>query len=158
MLAKKPGRPGRPPEAGERLQIGVQVSPRVKKLLETAAEHNHRSLSREAEYRLEQSFERDRVSRALATLAYFFVPHLMTQVAEHDDGLGVLEEFVREFELLQTGQFAAMSADGPLAELRKQALKAKAQRLKHPKGESGRSEGSADGSTPSPRKKTPSRK
>lgn len=61
MLAKKPGRPGRPVEPGERLQIGVQVSPRVKRLLETAAEQNHRSLSREAEFRLEQSFQRDRI-------------------------------------------------------------------------------------------------
>ena len=61
------GRPTKPPTAGERIQIGVQVTPNVKARLDGAAEGNHRSLSREAELRLERSFDRqDLLSEALS--------------------------------------------------------------------------------------------
>jgi hypothetical protein len=59
--SKKParlGRPTKPPVQGERVQLGVQVNPDVKLRLEAEADRKSRSLSREAELRLERSFER----------------------------------------------------------------------------------------------------
>ena len=53
------GRPTKAPEPGERIQIGVQVTPELKRRLEAAGTRNHRALSREAEHRLERSFERE---------------------------------------------------------------------------------------------------
>ena len=50
------GRPPAPPKTGERTQIGVQVSPSTKLRLEAEALRNERSISREAELRIEQSF------------------------------------------------------------------------------------------------------
>jgi TraY domain len=99
MSAKKPGRPGRPPEAGERLQIGVQVSPRVKHLLETAAEQNHRSLSREAEYRLEQSFDRDVYKERLEGLkATIRESGEMTEKVLREMGLYAFRDMRRQFD------------------------------------------------------------
>ena len=70
LEGKRIGRPTKAPVAGERIQIGVQVAPNVKTRLEASAERSHRSLSREAEFRLDRSFDReDLLSEALA-LAY----------------------------------------------------------------------------------------
>ena len=44
---------------GERAGLSLRVTPVVKKRLERAAEKNGRSLSQEAELRLERSFERE---------------------------------------------------------------------------------------------------
>jgi hypothetical protein len=64
------GRPTKPPVAGERIQIGVQVTPDVKARLDVASEGNHRSLSREAEFRLERSFDHQDLLTEALTLAY----------------------------------------------------------------------------------------
>jgi hypothetical protein len=64
------GRPTKPPTAGERIQIGVQVAPKVKGRLDADAEKNHRSLSREAELRLEGSFDRQDLLTDVLSLAY----------------------------------------------------------------------------------------
>ena len=53
---KRTGRPIKLPVEEGRVQIGTQVSPAVKRRLFEAAKRNHRTLSRETELRLEQSF------------------------------------------------------------------------------------------------------
>ena len=53
---KQIGRPIKLPVEDGRVQIGTQVSPAVKRRLSEAAKRNHRTLSRETELRLEQSF------------------------------------------------------------------------------------------------------
>lgn len=51
------GRPRqRKPKPGERLHLGLRVSPELKRKLENAAKESTRSLSQEAEFRLEYSF------------------------------------------------------------------------------------------------------
>ena len=54
---KRIGRPTKPPKAGERVPLGLRVTPEMKKRLERAAIRKGRSLSQEAEMRLERSLE-----------------------------------------------------------------------------------------------------
>jgi|SRR5262245_12534794 len=107
---KRLGRPTKPPAAGERIQIGVQVSPGVKRLLETAAEQNHRSISREAELRLERSFEQDRLLRGFGRLEAAFKgftdKHRPLPTAEHK-AIGLLKERLtpKQCEQLEKHQY-----------------------------------------------------
>lgn len=57
---KRIGRPTKPPKAGERVPLGLRVTPQMKKQLERAAIKNGRSLSQEAEFRLERSLNLSR--------------------------------------------------------------------------------------------------
>jgi predicted transcriptional regulator len=50
------GRPKRKPKRGERVHVGFRVPPDLKRRLEAAAKTSTRSISQEAELRLEQSF------------------------------------------------------------------------------------------------------
>jgi hypothetical protein len=59
---KRIGRPTKPPTPGERVALGLRVTADVKNKLEKAAVDNGRSLSQEAEFRLERSFEREALS------------------------------------------------------------------------------------------------
>ena len=59
---KRIGRPIKAPKPGERVQLGLRVTPEMKKRLEKAAIKNGRSISQEAELRLERSLD---VSRHL---------------------------------------------------------------------------------------------
>ena len=54
---KRIRRPTKPPKAGERVPLGLRVTPEMKKRLERAAIRKGRSLSQEAEMRLERSLE-----------------------------------------------------------------------------------------------------
>jgi len=54
------GRPTKPPKPGERVSLGLRVTPQMKKQLERAAIKNGRSLSQEAEFRLERSLDLSR--------------------------------------------------------------------------------------------------
>lgn len=71
---KPKSRGGRPrtrePQPGHRIIISVRVTARLKALLDEAAERSGRSLSQEAEFRLEQTFSRivEAVGTATATL------------------------------------------------------------------------------------------
>lgn len=58
---KRVGRPTTPGKAGEKASLGVRVSPALKARLIWAAEENGRSLSQEAELRLERSFETESI-------------------------------------------------------------------------------------------------
>jgi hypothetical protein len=62
------GRPKREPDPGERVKLGLRVTAEVKRKLDAAADANGRSQSQEAEFRLEQSFERDRLSGGISQL------------------------------------------------------------------------------------------
>ena len=55
VATKRIGRPTKPPKEGERVQLGLRVTPEMKKQLEDAAIQKGRSLSQEVELRLEQS-------------------------------------------------------------------------------------------------------
>ena len=62
MVKPKPRRGGRPKtrkaKPGERVHLGLRVSPDLKRHLERAAVQSTRSLSQEVEFRLEQSLHR----------------------------------------------------------------------------------------------------
>jgi hypothetical protein len=58
MQRNHKGRPWKMPIAGKPAMLGLRVSPRIKKALMKSARHNGRSLSHEAEIRLEKSFRR----------------------------------------------------------------------------------------------------
>jgi hypothetical protein len=70
-MAKTRGRPRRrQPKPGERVSLGLRVTPRLKAALDQAAKDSGRSQSQEAEFRIEQSFrDEDRFIEALE-LAY----------------------------------------------------------------------------------------
>jgi hypothetical protein len=71
MQTKKIGAPPkRDPKPGERFQIGVRVTPELKRRLDAAAEQSGRSQSQEAELRLERSFDRTDLLTEVMTLAY----------------------------------------------------------------------------------------
>ena len=64
------GRPGREPQAGERVHLGIRVTPEMKRRLEEASAGNGRSQSQEAEFRLERSFDRTGLLPEVLTLAF----------------------------------------------------------------------------------------
>ena len=57
---KRIGRPTKKPKPGERVPLGLRVTPKMKERLEAAATKKGRSLSQEAEFRLEMSLASDR--------------------------------------------------------------------------------------------------
>lgn len=60
MVGTKKGRKAvRQPEPGERVPLGLRVTPQLKERLDSAAEHSGRSQSQEAELRLERTFRDD---------------------------------------------------------------------------------------------------
>ena len=61
MTAKKRGRPSKAPKKGERNSLGFRVTADLKKKLMQSAEASGRSVSQDAEFRLEQSFSVENV-------------------------------------------------------------------------------------------------
>lgn len=65
---------GRPrkhePEAGDRVHLGIRVTPQMKRRLEELAAASGRSQSQEAEFRLARSFDREELLPEVLTLAY----------------------------------------------------------------------------------------
>jgi hypothetical protein len=70
MQRQKRGRPTKRPSEGERVSLGLRVTPAIKELLDKAAADNGRSQSQEAELRLERSFERQAILGEALELAY----------------------------------------------------------------------------------------
>ena len=65
------GRPRKTPiKAGEKVQLGVRVSPARRAQLDKAARQSGRSLTQEAEARIERSFDRQELLPEALTLAY----------------------------------------------------------------------------------------
>lgn len=63
---KRVGRPTRPPRPGERVTLGLRVTADLKRKLEKDAVKAGRSLSQEAEIRLERSYDREEVAKLLS--------------------------------------------------------------------------------------------
>ena len=75
------GRPReREPKPGERLHLGLRVSPSLKRKLERAAAQSTRSLSQEVEFRLERSFE-------MQTAVDFLKAEILPRLLAHPPGL-----------------------------------------------------------------------
>ena len=62
VVPKRKGRPTKPPREGERIMLGVRVTPAMKRQIDEEARKSGRSLSQEAEIRLERSFEEGKAS------------------------------------------------------------------------------------------------
>src|SRR5215510_2758469 len=58
------------PTVGERVPLGLRVTPDLKRKLDAAAEQSGRSQSQEAELRLEHTFDRQGLLSEVLTLAY----------------------------------------------------------------------------------------
>jgi hypothetical protein len=58
------------PSVGERVKLGLRVTPTMKERLDRAAEESGRSQSQEAEFRLERSFDRTDLLQEVLKLAY----------------------------------------------------------------------------------------
>ena len=69
-MAKRVGRPIKEVEEGERAALSLRVRPMIKKKLEEAADLNGRSLSQEAEFRLEHTFDRESLLSEVIKLAF----------------------------------------------------------------------------------------
>ncbi|MCH8862613.1 MAG: TraY domain-containing protein [Proteobacteria bacterium] len=67
---RKPGRPGRPRTVGERVPLGLRVTPELKAKLDSAAKDSGRSQSQEVELRLEQSLRSEGTLYEALDLAY----------------------------------------------------------------------------------------
>ena len=64
------GRPRREPDPGERVKLGLRVTPDLKRQLDAAAEKSGRSQSQEAEFRLERSFDHQELLPEVLKLAF----------------------------------------------------------------------------------------
>ena len=90
----RPGRPSREPAEGERVGLSLRVTPRTKRALDAAAENNGKSLSQEAEARIDQTFRDERLLPQTLDLAYgprnsgllFLIGWLTKRVAEISSG------------------------------------------------------------------------
>lgn len=58
------------PSVGERVPLGLRVTPDIKQRLDDAAEESGRSQSQEAEFRLERSFDRTSLAPEVLSLAF----------------------------------------------------------------------------------------
>ena len=67
-MGKRLGRPMKAPTPGERVPLGLRVTADMKRTLEAAAVESGRSISAEAELRLEQSFEREWMLKSMQAL------------------------------------------------------------------------------------------
>ncbi len=70
VLAKRGGPPKRRPKDGERVALSLRMTPALKRRLDAAAEKGGRSLSQEAEVRLERSFDHQDLLSEVLTIAY----------------------------------------------------------------------------------------
>jgi hypothetical protein len=68
---KRMGRPTKPAVEGTRVSLGLRVTAEVKNKLEEAAIKSGRSISQEAELRIERSFEDDRLAAVAERLKNF---------------------------------------------------------------------------------------
>src|SRR5262245_23312551 len=62
------GRPLKAPTPGQRVGMSLRITPETKARLEKAANRSGRSLSQEAELRIEQSFQKEAVSDAFTAV------------------------------------------------------------------------------------------
>lgn len=65
---RRVGRPMKKPQEGKRIPLGLRVTPHLKMELYKEAKRTGRSVSQEAEIRLERSFEREQILEAIAAV------------------------------------------------------------------------------------------
>ena len=94
------GRPTKFPNAGERVPLGLRVTPDIKLKLDAAAEKNGRSQSQEAEFRLEQSFGRD--------LAYSMVASFTAAGERRAYNRGLKKEWISDPDCFRAGMFGVV--------------------------------------------------
>ncbi len=132
--ARRAGRPTTPPKEGEKATLGIRASADLKRKLNAAANVNGRSLSQEAEFRLETSFrDADNLDQAMV-LAYGprlavllaaigramnetgrlakFPTDWMSVPALFNEAVGAADEVVESFRPADDGDAAAR--DSPL--------------------------------------------
>src|SRR4051794_34715099 len=86
------GRPRREPGQGERVQLGLRVTPELKRKLDAAAEQSGRSQSQEAEYRLEGSFGREALLSELLSISFGWTLSAIVRLLEkHARSLGTFQ-------------------------------------------------------------------
>lgn len=114
MKAKIQNRGGRPRKreirAGDRVPIGLRVSPAMRESLQESADRSGRSLSQEIELRLERSLDRQELVTEVLSLMYgphaagvlLLVAHALgtTSVMALIDGRKTLEEVIRHRDQL----------------------------------------------------------
>src|SRR5262245_45832960 len=94
------GRPRQEPEPGERVQLSFRVTPELKRRLDAAATKSGRSQSQEAEFRLEQSFDREEISAGFKALEGV-VRGLVVQMREKDETHRArLEQVLRAYDAI----------------------------------------------------------
>jgi uncharacterized protein (DUF1778 family) len=81
------------PTVGERVSLGLRVTPEMKRQLDTAAEQSGRSQSQEAELRLEHTFDRQGLLSEVLVLRYG------TTIAADLMWLGEIMKVLRQFDL-----------------------------------------------------------
>jgi hypothetical protein len=91
--SKRMGRPTKPPTPGDRVGLSLRVTAEIKERLEASATYKGRSLSQEAEFRLERSFETQSLLMEVLTLAYGvplaeFLSALGERLLEFDELVG----------------------------------------------------------------------
>jgi hypothetical protein len=69
------GRPSTEPDEGERVPFGFRITPSMKRAMQEAAGYNGRSLSQEAEMRLERSFQDDGIIARLDRIEAMLTAH-----------------------------------------------------------------------------------
>ncbi len=83
---KRRGRPTKAPVEGARTSLGLRVTAQLKRRLDQAAAHSGRSQSQEAEFRLEQSFDRQDLFTDALTLAFGDqAARLLREILSSDD-------------------------------------------------------------------------
>ena len=98
------GRPGRKPDPGERVHLGIRVTPQLKERLERTAGAIGRSQSQEAEIRLERSFERqDLLPDVLAAAFPRPIAGLLIGIGRVMFNAGQNEHYTRSDFLKDTG-------------------------------------------------------
>ena len=91
--SKKVGRPPASPDGPKRAAIGLRASNDLRSRLEAAAAETGRSLSQEAEIRLEQSFESDSAFGGAEQAALLRMMAAAAQLIEARTGKSWLEDF-----------------------------------------------------------------
>ena len=64
-MAKRMGRPSKPPTPGELAPLSVRITAALKEKVQAAADGNGRSISAEVESRFEESFKKDEVEAVM---------------------------------------------------------------------------------------------
>ena len=134
MTAKKRGRPSTAPKKGERNSLGFRVTADLKKKLMQSAEVSGRSISQEAEYRLDKSFGDQDLFGSIAGSAangaiLVSIGQMMRAIGDHSKADPILldPQAFAEFREAMVAFFAfwmvtpiadkARSLDGPLGRI-----------------------------------------